>query len=449
MLNPSGPVHDLSGSPSLSDRVAFYLRETFKRTMLPVGYPKTVHPNYLKFNLWSFVQGVAGSASGVLSTQCLLVGLGMSNQSVSAAVGGGSIALAATLNWVLKDGIGNLGGILFVSRFGSRFDKDAKRYRFLSAAAMNISTVLEILVPLLPALFLPLASLANTCKSVSWMANSATRAQIQRHFTRIDNLGDLTGKAASLNTASVVAGTGLGVMLSAFFLGTKTAAAMTPLALVLKCLIISSPLIMVYMWANYQGCRLGVSPRLSLQRIDKIMRGLASSLVGEQGRMSESMRLTRIKELGRYVLDPTAVGGKESFLYWNIRSVSIISLEPPISTLAPIIITNPKLYGAFFNEHKFIAAYQQDARLAIWFSDETSIEQMMSDLLSVYIAKLMYEGQVGKSSIDWMTTLRGAVEMVRSIGNAELVGTMRARGWDLDDSDLDRHPILLAPSPKQ
>ena len=46
------------------------------------------------------------SAGDVLSMQAMLSAIG---------VGSGSIPLAATLNWILKDGLGQLGGVIFAS----------------------------------------------------------------------------------------------------------------------------------------------------------------------------------------------------------------------------------------------------------------------------------------------------------------------------------------------
>jgi len=78
----------------------------------------------------------------------------------------GTIALAATLNWIMKDGIGQIGGIVFVAMVGSRFDGEAKRFRFLSAVCLSFATLMEIFIPLFPNLFLPIASVANACKII-------------------------------------------------------------------------------------------------------------------------------------------------------------------------------------------------------------------------------------------------------------------------------------------
>jgi hypothetical protein len=39
---------------------------------------------------------------------------------------GTSIGLAATTNWIIKDGFGQLGGVLFAGLMGTRFDASPK-----------------------------------------------------------------------------------------------------------------------------------------------------------------------------------------------------------------------------------------------------------------------------------------------------------------------------------
>lgn len=62
----------------------------------------------------------------VLSTQSLLFAVGL---------GAGSIPLAAALNWVIKDGLGQLGGVLYAARVNNSFDSNPRRWCFL--AGMN------------------------------------------------------------------------------------------------------------------------------------------------------------------------------------------------------------------------------------------------------------------------------------------------------------------------
>ena len=82
------------------------------------------------------------------------------------------------------------------------------------AAALEISTWLEVLTPLFPRYFLFFATLANVGKNISWLAGSATRAGIRYGFVNAHNMGDLTAKEGSQTVAITVFGTFLGILLS-------------------------------------------------------------------------------------------------------------------------------------------------------------------------------------------------------------------------------------------
>lgn len=60
-------------------------------------------------------------------------------------------------------------------------------------------------------LFLLLASLANVGKNVSWLASSATRAQMHLSLTKHANIGDLTAKITSQSIAASLVGTAVGI----------------------------------------------------------------------------------------------------------------------------------------------------------------------------------------------------------------------------------------------
>jgi hypothetical protein len=404
---------------SMLARLVDKSREVLKRTVLPEGYPHSVHENFVAFNVWNFLQSVAGSANGVLATQCLLVGLGMSGGG-----GHGTIALAATVNWILKDGLGQLGGILFVARYGGNVDREAKRYRFLASALMSVASACEILIPVVPALFLPIASLANVCKNIAWMALSATRAQIHRNFTRLDNLGDLTAKAASLNTAASLAGTGLGVLLSsAFLISAAGGAALAASDLVTRCLFLSLPLTLFYLYASYRCSGTAISPRLTLQRIELLMRGFTPA-VKEHG------------QLHRYILDPTQTCKKERFLYWPWEKdrLSSIAFEPDARALVEFPHF-PKLLS-FFQENGYVVLPSGPNKVAIWFAQDQSEKAILLGLLTAYICR-------SETSNDtyWIKTLEKAHAQQTAI-QEEFIAAVLLRGWSLTDPlDVARSPL--------
>ena len=193
---------------------------------LPKGYPHTVAPEYLRYTMLTNGTIAIGSAAGVLTTQSLLCAAGLTQSS-----GAAGAALAGTLNWVLKDGLGQMAAVVSASLISDRFDTDAKRWRMIAAACENAARVLESLAPFTPGAFLLVASVANLGKSVACLAAGATRAAFHRYLARAHNLADLTGKAGSQAIAASLGGTNFGIALSATCLESTSQVALAVSAL--------------------------------------------------------------------------------------------------------------------------------------------------------------------------------------------------------------------------
>jgi hypothetical protein len=95
---------------------------------LPEGYPNSVTPDYLPFQMWDTLQGLSTYIRSMLSTQALLGGIGV-GETTATVVG-------ATFQWFLRDFTGMLGSILFTLQQGSNLDSSAKQWR-LAADLMN------------------------------------------------------------------------------------------------------------------------------------------------------------------------------------------------------------------------------------------------------------------------------------------------------------------------
>ena len=161
----------------------------------------------------------------VLSTQTLLLAVGIfGHNSVVAGVGSSSVInssiLAGALNWVLKDGVGQLGGVWFASYMSrssrtSQFDASPKYWRMVSAIVLDAATLLEITSPLVPsASVLAVASIANVGKNIGFLTASASRAALHQSLARANNLADVTAKAGSQSMAASLLGTAVGIGLS-------------------------------------------------------------------------------------------------------------------------------------------------------------------------------------------------------------------------------------------
>ncbi|XP_026019968.1 RUS family member 1 isoform X3 [Astatotilapia calliptera] len=128
----------------------------FKSVFLPQGYPESVSDDYLQYQFWDTMQAFSSSLSGTLATQASLRGVGVGNQEATVA--------AATVTWLLKDGTGMLGRILFAWQKGRIF------------------------------------------KSIVGVAGGATRAALTVHQARRDNMADISAKDGSQETLVNLAG---------------------------------------------------------------------------------------------------------------------------------------------------------------------------------------------------------------------------------------------------
>jgi hypothetical protein len=217
------PMVKLQG-PSESPSNAWKKTLGWRRVFLPAGFPVSVSPDYGPSTAFQFIASVTGTMAGTVSTQALLQALGLG--------AGTALGLAASTNWIIKDGFGLLGGVLFAGVMGSRFDASpkvclfpydrvgitinygTKRFRFWAAVSIQASTLLEVLTPFFPGSFLLLASVSNVGKNIGWLAASASRATMNKGFALSDNLGDVTAKAGAQGTLAGLLGTGLGIWLS-------------------------------------------------------------------------------------------------------------------------------------------------------------------------------------------------------------------------------------------
>uniref|UniRef100_UPI003AB06119 RUS family member 1 n=1 Tax=Centroberyx gerrardi TaxID=166262 RepID=UPI003AB06119 len=170
----------------------------FKSVFLPQGYPESVSDDYLQYQFWDTVQAFSSSLSGTLATQASLKGVGVGNQEATVA--------AATVTWLLRDGTGMLGRILFAWRKGTKLDSEAKKWRLFADVLNDIAMFMEILAPNFPACFTLIVCTAGIFKSIVGVAGGATRAALTVHQARRDNMADISAKDGSQETLVNLAG---------------------------------------------------------------------------------------------------------------------------------------------------------------------------------------------------------------------------------------------------
>ena len=227
---------------------------------LPAHYPGSVQTGYARFATLQFAASVAGSTAMVLSTQTLLLAVGIvgSTDTAEASI------MAGALNWVLKDGIGQLGGVIFASSMGhtGRFDANPKQWRMVAAAAMDVATLMEILSPTVhAAVVLPLACASNVLKNIGFLTASASRAALHQSMAVAGNLADVTAKAGSQSMAAGLLGTTAGIGLSTLVLGHDTD----------SFLLAFCGLAMIHQACNYAALKAVPLPHLNRHRFHLVL----------------------------------------------------------------------------------------------------------------------------------------------------------------------------------
>ncbi|XP_061159517.1 RUS1 family protein C16orf58 homolog isoform X2 [Syngnathus typhle] len=169
-----------------------------KSVFLPQGYPESVSGDYLQYQFWDTVQAFSSSLSGTLATQASLRGVGVGNQEATVA--------AATVTWLLRDGTGMLGRIVFAWLKGNKLDSEAKKWRLFADILNDVAMFMEILAPFFPAWFTFIACTSGLFKAVVGVAGGATRAALTVHQARRNNMADISAKDGSQETLVNLAG---------------------------------------------------------------------------------------------------------------------------------------------------------------------------------------------------------------------------------------------------
>ncbi|KAF6271297.1 hypothetical protein mRhiFer1_001718 [Rhinolophus ferrumequinum] len=182
-VKPEGRDGGAGGPPGPASPLASRLLTVF----LPQGFPESVSPDYLPYQLWDSVQAFASSLSGSLATHAVLLGIGVGDAQASVS--------AATATWLVKDSMGMLGRIVFAWWKGLFAD-------ILNDAAM----FLEIMAPMYPISFTVIICISNLAKCIVSVAGGATRAALTMHQARRNNMADVSAKDSSQETLVNLAG---------------------------------------------------------------------------------------------------------------------------------------------------------------------------------------------------------------------------------------------------
>jgi hypothetical protein len=187
----------------------FFLKHVFKEVFLPVGYPNSVRNEYLVYQLYDSIQGMSSYLRSVLVTKAVLQNYGVGSNEAS--------PLSAALVWVLKDGIGSFGSLIFAYYYVESFEVYVKEWRLSADVLNNIGLTLDLITPLFPSnWFIYITSVSALSKALCGLIAGATRTRISAHFAIKGHLADVTAKESTQETAIYLIGLVLGMILAKF-----------------------------------------------------------------------------------------------------------------------------------------------------------------------------------------------------------------------------------------
>lgn len=175
-----------------------------------------LHPFYYKYSLWTAVAGFFGSAVSMFATGSML-------KAVGADFDATNTCLYAVTKWLVRDALGQLGGVFGMSTVGKLPDINPKAGRMLSNGLLSFSALIECTSPLwLPSCsnwtwwfaFGALATSTGIFKNMAMMITSASRAHQLTWLAprRAAVIGELTARAATQMTAAGLLGAFVGTI---------------------------------------------------------------------------------------------------------------------------------------------------------------------------------------------------------------------------------------------
>ncbi|KAF9486159.1 DUF647-domain-containing protein [Pholiota conissans] len=270
-----------------------YVVDLMTRMFLPVGYPSSVSPDYLRYQILNALQAFCNSLASLISSRAILQGFGVGDPTASPT--------KALLLTVLQDVCSRLTTILSAHLVGSSLSPEAKTFRLLADVLNDTAVILDTFSPAFNAVPIPGLRVMSLClsavfKSLCGIAAGGSKASITMHFatplTGKGDVGDLNAKDSSKETVLALFGMLLGTLIVPYLTTSWT----TYSALFL--------LVGLHLAINYFGVRGLVLRSLNRQRLGITWISYQKSRGSTAPTPSQTAALERIFEYPGTIRDP-------------------------------------------------------------------------------------------------------------------------------------------------
>ncbi|TVU47932.1 hypothetical protein EJB05_07550, partial [Eragrostis curvula] len=357
---------------------------------VPEGFPGSVTPDYVPFQVWDTLQGLSTYIRAMLSTQALLGAIGVGEQSAT--------VIGATFQWFLRDLTGMLGGILFTFYQGSNLDSNAKMWRLVADFMNDLGMLMDLLSPLFPSSLIVIMCLGSISRSFTGVASGATRAALTQHFALAKNAADISAKEGSQETLATMLGMGLGMLLAHITRGHALSVWASFLSLT-----------MFHMYANYKAVQSLSLVTLNYERSSILLKyfmqhgegnsgttagfsaGAYSSFLVKLAEIDQNETATRVRQLrdGRgthTVSNFDRLEIAETASYYTNANYFLLDKEDIVHVFIHKQATSADVLKSFIHA-LVLANSMQKGR-----SQHAEARKWMEEKYSIFITKLQMEG---------------------------------------------------------
>ena len=159
------------------------LKSLIQTTFLPSNKDSKqsiIPSNYLRYVGFNAMQDISTQVRSIIATQRVFEGVGVGIE--------GATAASASLQFLMRDGVGMASSLLFTARHGSQFGKHVKQWRFFADMIVDLGIFLEVVTYYLPkSWFLPFLCLANMCKALCGVAAGSSGGAISVYWAEKAN----------------------------------------------------------------------------------------------------------------------------------------------------------------------------------------------------------------------------------------------------------------------
>uniref|UniRef100_A0AAR5PPF6 DUF647 domain-containing protein n=1 Tax=Dendroctonus ponderosae TaxID=77166 RepID=A0AAR5PPF6_DENPD len=164
----------------------------FEEVIRPRGYPDSVSEDYLKYQIWNTLQSFCNTVSASFKTRTVLKSVGVGDSNAN--------ALSAAIIWILRDGTGMIGRILFAWWKGSELDCDCKKWRYFADILNDAAMLVELCLPFYASISMQVLCVTSTMYAIVGISGGATRASITHHQAIRDNMAEISAKDGTQET---------------------------------------------------------------------------------------------------------------------------------------------------------------------------------------------------------------------------------------------------------